>query len=77
MGKAFTEWTNTVADAPNFEGHMQPKLPADLGFYGLRLPEAMDAEVTLARHFGVSGFCFYYYWFNGRRLLRAAARSIP
>ena len=63
-----SEWTNTVSALPNFEGHMQPRLPVDLGFYDLRLPETIDAQVAIARRFGVSGFCFYYYWFNGRRL---------
>ena len=48
---------------------MQPRLPADLGFYDLRLPETMDAQVAIARRFGVYGFCFYCHWFNGRRLL--------
>ena len=63
-----SEWTNTVSALPNFVGHMQPRLPVDLGFYDLRLPETIDAQVAIARRFGVSGFCFYYYWFNGRRL---------
>jgi glycosyltransferase involved in cell wall biosynthesis/2-polyprenyl-3-methyl-5-hydroxy-6-metoxy-1,4-benzoquinol methylase len=67
-GKGFTEWANTVAARPNFEGHAQPRLASDLGFYNLRLPETLDAQATLARRFGVYGFCFYYYWFNGRRL---------
>jgi glycosyltransferase involved in cell wall biosynthesis len=65
----FIEWASTVSALPNFEGHMQPRLPADLGFYDLRLPETMDAQVAIARRFGVYGFCFYCHWFNGRRLL--------
>ena len=68
-GKGFTGWSNTVAARPNFKGHVQPRLPADLGFSDLRLPNAMDAQIMMARRFGVFGFCFYYYWFNGRRLL--------
>jgi len=64
-----TEWTDTVSAQPNFEGHLQPRLPLDLGFYDLRLPETLDAQMALARRFGVFGFCFFYYWFNGRRLL--------
>ena len=67
--KGFTAWTNTVAARPNFKGHVQPRLPSDLGFYDLRLPEAMDAQIKMARCFGVFGFCFYYYWFHGPRLL--------
>jgi glycosyltransferase involved in cell wall biosynthesis len=66
----FTEWDNMVSALPNFEGHMQPRLPADLGCYDLGLPETIDAQVALARRFGVYGFCFYYYWFNGRRALQ-------
>jgi glycosyltransferase involved in cell wall biosynthesis len=65
----FTEWTNTISALSNFEGHMRPRLPGDLGFSDLRLPETMDAQIALARRFGVYGFCFYYYWLNGRRLL--------
>jgi hypothetical protein len=67
---SFTEWINTVSAHPNFEGHVQPRLPADPGSYDLGLPERMDAQVALARRFGVYGFCFHYYWFNGRRVLQ-------
>lgn len=68
-GRGFTEWTNVVAARPLFPGHHQPHLPADLGFYDLRLPEARQAQADLAREYGVSAFCYYHYWFNGRRLL--------
>jgi lipopolysaccharide biosynthesis protein len=68
-GKGFTEWTNVTRARPWFEGHAQPHLPADLGFYDLRLGEARAAQATLARAHGVHGFCYYYYWFNGRRIL--------
>jgi SAM-dependent methyltransferase len=68
-GPGFTEWTNVVQATPTFPGHYQPHLPADLGFYDLRLPEARNAQATLAREHGIEGFCYWHYWFNGRRLL--------
>lgn len=68
-GVGFTEWTNVVKAGPLFRGHYQPHLPADLGFYDLRLPEARAAQASLARAHGIHGFCYYHYWFEGRRLL--------
>lgn len=69
-GKGFTEWTNTAKAKPLFPGHYQPHVPADLGFYDLRLREARQAQADLARSYGIEGFCYYHYWFgNGRRLL--------
>lgn len=68
-GPGFTEWTNVVKARPLFKGHVQPKLPADLGFYDLRLPETREAQASLAREAGVSGFCYYHYWFEGKQLL--------
>jgi len=68
-GKGFTEWTNVAKARPLFRGHHQPNVPADLGFYDLRLPEARAAQAALARAAGIEGFCYWHYWFAGKRLL--------
>jgi len=68
-GRGFTEWTNTAKAKPLFKGHYQPHVPADLGFYDLRLPETRLAQADLARSYGVEAFCYYHYWFAGRRLI--------
>ena len=69
-GRGFTEWTNVTAARPRFTEHSQPHLPADLGFYDLRLPESRVAQADLARGHGISGFCYYHYWFHGKQLLQ-------
>ncbi|MDZ4728852.1 MAG: glycoside hydrolase family 99-like domain-containing protein [Xanthomonadales bacterium] len=68
-GKGFTEWRNVAKGRPLFRGHYQPHLPADLGFYDLRLEDTRIAQAELARAHGINGFCYYHYWFNGRELL--------
>lgn len=69
-GPGFTEWTNVAKAKPMFKGHVQPKIPADLGFYDLRLPETREQQAELARQAGIEGFCYYHYWFgNGKQLL--------
>jgi hypothetical protein len=68
-GRGFTEWTNVAKARPLFKGHSQPHIPADLGFYDLRLPETRVAQAQLASTYGIEGFCYWHYWFAGRRLL--------
>jgi lipopolysaccharide biosynthesis protein len=68
-GKDFTEWVSVAAARPRFKGHNQPQIPADLGFYDLRLEETRIAQAKLAAEYGISGFCYYHYWFNGKMLL--------
>jgi len=68
-GPGFTEWTNVARGRPNFDGHHQPQIPRELGFYDLSSPDVIQRQAEMARLYGISGFCFYHYWFSGRRVL--------
>lgn len=76
-GKGFTEWTNVAKAKPLFKGHYQPHIPADLGFYDLRLPEIREAQAAMAYEAGIEGFCYYHYWFgNGKMLLEKPLEEV-
>lgn len=69
-GEGFTEWTNVAKAQKLYRGHYQPRIPANLGFYDLRLPEVREKQAEMARRAGVSAFCYYHYWFgNGKQEL--------
>jgi len=75
-GKGFTEWTNVVTAKPLFKGHYQPHIPSNLGFYDLRTAETRQAQADLAKEFGIYGFCYYHYWFNGKKLLERPFNNV-
>lgn len=75
-GVGFTEWTNVVKSKARFHAHRQPQIPSDLGFYDLRLAATRAAQAELAQQYGITGFCYYHYWFNGHRLLEQPLNEV-
>ena len=75
-GKGFTEWTNVGKAKPLFRGHYQPKVPADLGYYDLRVPEVAVQQAELAREAGVFGFAYWHYWWAGDMELNKPAERM-
>lgn len=75
-GEGFTEWTNVRRGQPNFNGHYQPHVPSEFGYYDLDDPSVLERQVSLARQAGIYGFCFYYYWFGGEVLLDLPVRRM-
>lgn len=76
FGKGFSEWTNTSQTLPQFLGHRQPHTPIDVGFYNLNTAQIMHRQAELAKKYGITGFCVYYYWFSGKKLMDQPLKHI-
>ena len=75
-GEGFTEWVNVGKAKPLFQGHYQPKVPADLGYYDLRVPQIPEMQASLAKKAGIFGFAYWHYWWSGDMELEMAAERM-
>jgi hypothetical protein len=75
-GNGFTEWTNVAKAKPLYKGHYQPNIPADLGFYDLRIPETRQAQADMAKEYGIEGFLYWHYWFGGKQILERPFKEV-
>lgn len=75
-GPGYSDWVRVSQAVPLFKGHSQPRVPRDFGFYDLRLMDTIEAQAEMAEKFGIYGFCFHYYWFNGTRVLKTPIDNI-
>jgi hypothetical protein len=76
-GEGFTEWTNVRKAKPLFKGHYQPRVPADLGYYDLRMTEVREAQAKMAHEAGIEGFMYWHYWFgNGKTILERPFKEV-
>lgn len=76
-GEGFTEWNNVKSGSPGFPGHIQPRIPAKpLGYYDLRSERVQNMQAAMAKRYGLHGFCYYYYWFGGKKLLETPLQNM-
>ncbi|WP_230266535.1 glycosyltransferase WbsX family protein [Allobaculum fili] len=75
-GPGFTDWVNVKKAVPLFKGHLQPRVPLNHNYYDLSDPKVLADQSSLALAYGIDGFCFYHYWFNGKLLLEKPVEQL-